>query len=137
MCYAILKATQNDNVKEWISMGLFGKRKSKIEIVGVYTVRRSPNVKLIECIIDCPPSHVDIDKFIHPVNNMPKSNWQAAYDEHYLNEKGTEVIGRFCELPTDTSSTRLAFFFTLCEPGQSASITIWETSVACGITHAG
>ena len=91
-------------------MGLFGKRKSKIEVVGVYTVKRKPNVKLIECIIDCPPSHVDVAKFSHPVNNMPKSSWQAAYDEHYLNENGTEVIGRFCEIPADTLFTRLVFF---------------------------
>ena len=89
---------------------LFGKRKGKIEIVGVYTVKRSPEVKLIECIIDCPPLQVDVSKFIHPVDNMPKSSWQAAYDEQYLNENGTEVIGGFCEVPTDTLSTRLVFF---------------------------
>ena len=91
-------------------MRIFGKRKSKLEIVGVYTVKRSPKVKLIECIIDCPPPQVDVTKFLHPVDNMPKSSWQAAYDERYLNEKGTEVIGGFCEIPTDISFTRLVFF---------------------------
>jgi len=92
-------------------MRLFGKRKKKIEIVGVYTVKRKPQVKLIECIIDCPPSRVDVKKFGHPVNNVPKSCWQAAYDIHYLNENGTEVTGRFCHIPTDdTSPTRVAFF---------------------------
>ena len=92
-------------------MRLFGKRKSKIEIVGVYTVKRKPDVKLRECIIDCPPLHVDVSKFIHPLNNTPKLHWQAAYDEHYLNENGTEVIGGFCDIPTeDTMFTRLAFF---------------------------
>jgi len=91
-------------------MGLFGKRKSKIEIVGVYSVKRSPQVKLIECIINCPPTHVDMAKFIHPVNNIPKLHWQVAYDEHYLNENGTEVIGGFCDIPTDILFTRVAFY---------------------------
>jgi len=91
-------------------MGLFGKRKNKIEIVGVYNVRRKPDVKLIECIIDCPPEHVDMGKFIHPLNNFPKSNWQVPYDEHYLNENGTEVIGGFCHIPTGILFTRVAFF---------------------------
>jgi len=91
-------------------MGIFGKRKSKIEIAGVYTVKRYPKVKLIECIIDSPPPQVDVTKFLHPVDNMPKSSWQAPYDERYLNENGTEVIGGFCEIPTGIPFTRLVFF---------------------------
>ena len=91
-------------------MKIFGKRKNKVEIVGVYAVKRSPKVKLIECIIDCPPSQVDVSKFIHPIDNMPKSSWQTAYDEHYLNENGTEIIGGFCDIPTDILFTRLVFF---------------------------
>ena len=91
-------------------MGLFNRGKRKIEIIGVYAVARRPKVKLIECVMDCKPSQADVMKFLHPIDNMPKSNWQAAYDERYLNADGTEIIGSLSDPPPDAPPTRLVFF---------------------------
>ena len=81
-----------------------------LSIIGVYSIPETDDVKLIEIVIDRSPSSVEVDKFTQLDKSIPKSSWQTAYDEHYLNENGTEVIGRFGEFPTDILFTRLAFF---------------------------
>ena len=91
-------------------MGFFRKTKCNASIIGVYPVKKHPEVKVIEMTLDCPPSQVDISKFIHPIDNFPKSSWQVPYDEKYLNENGTESIGGFCDVPADIPYTRLVFF---------------------------
>lgn len=81
-----------------------------VELVGVYTVAKSQDVKLIEIIVGCPPSEIDVGKITQPEEGVKESDWQAAYDEYYLNEDGSEVVGRFGDNLADTASTRLAFF---------------------------
>ena len=96
-------------------MGLFkflkaNKAPPVTAIIGVYTISKSQEAKLIEITVDCPPSQLHIGKITQPDDNTRASNWQVAYDEHYLNVDGTAVIGRFGEVPIDAPSTRLAFF---------------------------
>ena len=107
-------------------MGLFDKfRKAKqapenqqkpmtdipaINIIGVYNVPMEPDVRLVEICVACPPTQLDVGKFTQREDGVKESNWQAAYNEHYLNENGTEVIGKFGVAPTDAASTRLVFF---------------------------
>ena len=92
------------------SDSIFCEHKIDLSIIGVYSISESDEVKLIEMLIDCTPSKVEIDKLTQPEKDTPKSSWQAAYDEHYLSEDGTKVIGRFGKIPTNITYTRLAFF---------------------------
>jgi hypothetical protein len=89
-----------------------------IKIIGVYTVDESPEVRLIEIFADCSPVVIDVGQFLQPMIDLPESYWQTAYDEKYLNEDGTEVIGEYDNLPTGTASTRLAFFLHFADFGK-------------------
>ena len=85
----------------------------KANILGVYTVPhtdKKDRVKLIEIFAECPPHHVNVNYFTQIEPDVPRENWQAPYDEHYLNESGTQIIGDFSKIPSGTSFTRLAFF---------------------------
>ena len=96
-------------------MGLFkflktNKASPVTAIIGIYTIPKSQETKLIEITFDCPPSQLHVGKITQPLDNTKQSDWQVAYDEHYLNVDGTEVIGGFGEVPIDVAFTRLAFF---------------------------
>lgn len=87
------------------------KQNSIVQLLGVYHVRQSPNVHLIELLIKKPPNEVDISTFTQKNELLPESCWQAAYDEHYLSEDGTSVIGTFCDQNNVRGTeTRIAFF---------------------------
>lgn len=81
-----------------------------VEVIGVYPI--NSNVHLFEVMLnDNKPSEVNVDEFTQEILNEPKENWQAAYDERYLNESGDRVVGDFFEKPLeDIAPTRLAFF---------------------------
>jgi hypothetical protein len=65
-----------------------------IKTIGVYSDPDSHgDVKMIEILVDCPPHEFDVAGIVQPENEVPKDNWQTAYDERYLNSDGTEVIG--------------------------------------------
>jgi hypothetical protein len=81
-----------------------------VELIGVYPIAEEQNVKLIEMVVDCPPSQIDVGKITQPEEGIKESDWQAAYDEYYLNESGMEVVGRFDNVPIDTPTTHLTFF---------------------------
>jgi hypothetical protein len=80
-----------------------------VEIIGVYPI--NPDVHLIELKLDNKPSEINLDDFRQRIPNVPRENWQAAYDEHFLNETGNQVIGDFFKKPLeDKPPTRLIFF---------------------------
>ena len=81
-----------------------------IRLLGVYEVAEMPDVHLIELLIRKPPNEVDATSFTQKVDLLPESSWQAAYDIHYLNEDGTEIIGRFWSDGIPGTETRIAFF---------------------------
>lgn len=84
--------------------------KDKITLLGVYaTVDEA--VYLLEFRVNDSPSAVNLDAFALKEKGVPRSDWQVPYDERYLNEGGTQVIGDYLdrnELPGESS--RIVFF---------------------------
>ena len=64
-----------------------------IEVVGVYEVPNNPDASLVEVRADRPPSGIDVTGFTQEVPNVDRAEWQAPYDERYLNSEGTLEIG--------------------------------------------
>lgn len=84
---------------------------AEIELVGIYDVNGFANVHLVELIVNYPPPQVDVGTFCQSDDSLPRSSWQTAYDEHYLDDAGTSIIGNAFEnhrLPG--TSTRIVFF---------------------------
>ncbi len=87
--------------------------KNAMELLGVYEVSSLKDVQLIEPLIDVSPHELDISAFTQKYDSLSESNWQIAYDEHFLNEDGTKVL---CKPLYDNfniiqgSKTRIAFF---------------------------
>jgi len=66
---------------------------------------------LIEMLIDENSDDVDLSDFIAPNHELDKGNWQCPYNEHYLNEEGTELICEPWGEPEEGAKPcRLAFF---------------------------
>lgn len=66
-----------------------------IEILGVYNIENNNEVYLIEVCIDDIASKIIIDQITQETSGLSKENWQVAYDEHYLDITGTQVVGYF------------------------------------------
>ncbi|SOC45089.1 hypothetical protein [Ureibacillus acetophenoni] len=80
-----------------------------VEVIGVYEVNE--DVHLIELKIDTKPSDVNVEGFTQEIEGVSKDDWQVAYDEYYLNDEGSKVIGDFFNKPAeDLTPTRIAFF---------------------------
>lgn len=80
-----------------------------VEVIGVYEVNE--DVHLIELKIDTKPSDVNVEGFTQEIEGVSKDDWQVAYDEYYLNDEGSKVIGDFFNKPVeDLTPTRIAFF---------------------------
>ena len=81
------------------------------ELLGIYKVTRNKNVFLLECYIDCSPQNIDMMSFTQKIAGVPKSSWQAPYDEKYLNENGDAVIGgMFDGNKLSGKTTRVCFY---------------------------
>ena len=81
------------------------------QLIGIYRVENIPDVYLVELIMKIPANNVDVSSFTQRDDSIPKEDWQAAYDEHFLNEDGTKVIGTFIDHSKMTGAkTRVAFF---------------------------
>jgi len=83
-----------------------------VRLLGVYRVEDTDeDVHLFELLIDASPKDVNVGAILQKDPALRKDNWQVAYDERYLNEDGTEVIGDYFdrnELKGDR--TRITFF---------------------------
>ena len=80
-----------------------------VKLLGVYKVKGHEDVFLVECYIDCAPKDIDMIDFTQEEDDLPKDEWQVAYDEKYLNESGDAIIGYFSdEVPGKT--TRVCFY---------------------------
>lgn len=82
-----------------------------MKLAGVYTVAGFEDVHLMEFIIPKAPEDIEIGDFTQSLAGIDRLDWQAPYDESYLNEEGSQVIGQFGEIPKNQASTRLVFFF--------------------------
>lgn len=97
---------KTENIKEvLISNG------SYIDLLGVYEVKEDPRVTLIELTVNIPPAVLDVASFRQRNDSLPEDSWQTAFDEHFLNEDGTKVIGDFINQPDLTADkSRITFF---------------------------
>lgn len=83
----------------------------KAQIIGVYRYLENEPIYLIEMMITESPSKVDLAKFLQKDDCLPMSDWQVAYDEHFLNNDGTEIIGDFFnQAELNEGNTRVVFF---------------------------
>ena len=81
------------------------------QLLGVYQVKGASDVHLFELCINTSPKDVDVSSFTQKDDTLPRDSWQAAYNEHFLNEDGTAVIGTFLEQGSLTGAkTRIVFF---------------------------
>lgn len=86
----------------------------KMEIMGLYSVPNERDVYLLEFQILDKPSVIDVSEFMQIDQSVNESDWQVAYDEHYLNQDGTIIIGDYFnrkEIMGET--TRLVFYMYL------------------------
>lgn len=85
--------------------------KLTVQLLGVYTINSVSDIHLLELNINSSPSDVDVSSFTQKDEKLPKNSWQTAYDEHFLNDDGTEVIGTYLEHDSLIGDkTRIAFF---------------------------
>jgi len=81
------------------------------QLLGVYKIQGTSDVHLLELYINNLPTDVDVSFFTQKDDKLSKDSWQTAYDEHFLNEDGTQVIGTFIEQDSLIGDkTRIAFF---------------------------
>lgn len=84
---------------------------SHVQVVGVYTVQETSEAYLIELIIQESADKLDMGHFMQEMPGKPKSYWQVAYDEQYLNLDGNTVIVSTWDKPLGGPPvTRVAFF---------------------------
>ena len=82
-----------------------------IQLIGVYKTNETSNIYLLEFIINSSPIDVDVSSFVQKDDTISKESWQTAYDEHFLNDDGTKVIGTFLNQESLTGDkTRMVFF---------------------------
>lgn len=86
----------------------------KVKMLGVYPFSESEPIYMVELMIDDSPSAVDASLFLQEDSSLPESDWQAAYDERYLNLEGTEIVGDyFNRAKLSGEQTRMVFFMFL------------------------
>ncbi len=62
-------------------------------------------------VVNKNPSEFDIGEFTQRVEDLPRSSWQAPFEEKYLDLTGEKIIGDYFDLPkTSEGLTRLTFF---------------------------
>jgi hypothetical protein len=85
---------------------------SKIDLIGVYELNKMSDVHLVEIVINQSLINIDVSSFTQENDVLPKNEWQTAYDEHFLNNEGTVVVGRFGDQQSLSmfTDTRIAFF---------------------------
>lgn len=64
----------------------------KITILGVHPIEADEPCDLIEVLIEDAPRPIDFAHFVQPDPSRPPSNWQTAYDEHYLTPDGSNFL---------------------------------------------
>ena len=84
---------------------------SIVQLLGVYKIKGTSDIHLLELNINTSLADVDVSSFTQEDDTLPKDSWRTAYNEHFLNDDGTEVIGSFLEQNSLAGEkTRIAFF---------------------------
>ncbi|MCL6266618.1 hypothetical protein [Flagellimonas myxillae] len=101
-------------------MGIFNFKRKKqtpqafhknTELIGIYSIPNHNDVNLVELIIEENVDDFDLGEITQEQKGQDKLNWQTAYDEKYLDENGSAIIGDDFEKPTGLKRFRVAFFF--------------------------
>lgn len=88
--------------------------KDNITLIGIYSYDLEKDIYLIEIGINERPKFVDLCLFYQKDYDLPKDDWQTPYDERFLTDDGTIIIGDFLNknyIPGD--KTRVVFFMLL------------------------
>ncbi len=88
--------------------------KDIIALIGIYSYDLEANLYLLEMEINERPKRIDLCLFYQRIEGLPTGNWQTPYDEHFLTDDGTVVIGDFFSknsIPGD--KTHVVFFMFL------------------------
>ena len=92
---------------------------SPVKFIGLYSVDESPDVTLVELIVDKKADEFDVGEFTQEIEDQPRLNWQAPFAEKYLSLDGETIIGDDIDLPEFlTDTTRLTFFFYFLDPSK-------------------
>ena len=89
--------------------------KQYVEIVGVHKVKAPQSCHLIEIIIWNLNGKIDMFGFTQEIPGKPESSRQVPYEDMFLNNDGTKIIGDVMldehEDRFQTGNVRIAFFF--------------------------
>ena len=81
------------------------------QLIGIYQVSTDQDVSLIEIKMNILAREFDVSSFTQQDDSNPREDWQVAYNEHFLNEDGTKVVGTFgCNNMLSVVKTRVVFF---------------------------
>lgn len=104
--------------------------KTDTNLIGVYTVDGQTDVHLLELKIDASHTDIEIGEFTQQQNGIDQLDWQTPWDEKYLNEEGTEIIGDWLDAPANiTGITRLVFFLHSLDFGKSLVTPFGEIDI--------
>ena len=83
-----------------------------INLIGLYKVPDHENVHLFEFKINSTDSDFDVGDFTQKLPNVDSMNWQVPYEEQFLDQNGTRIIGDYrTDLSELEKPFRLVFFF--------------------------
>ena len=89
------------------------------QLIGIYHMNNMSDVFLIELKLEIPANEVNVSLFTQQ-DAISKEDWQVAYDERFLNEDGTKVIGTFSDhSKLDGAETRIVFFMYFVDVNKS------------------
>jgi hypothetical protein len=69
--------------------------KTKVKVVGVYPVNATDSVHMVEVATQGSMSGIDFGDFTQEDPDLPKANWQVAYDERVLWERNERTRAVF------------------------------------------
>ena len=104
-------------------------------LVGIYSYDLEQKIYLLEMTINEMPKSVDLSLFFQEDTGLPKSEWQAPYNEQYLSSDGKTILGDFLSkeiIPGD--ETIVVFFMFLATLSTPLSTPYGEfslTNVQC------
>ncbi|WP_190810383.1 hypothetical protein [Flagellimonas sp. S3867] len=101
-------------------MGIFNfKRKNQTpkalhkntELIGICSIPNHDEVNLVELVIEENVDDFDPGEITQEQKGHDKLDWQTAYNEKYLDENGSSIIGDDFDKPTGLNKFRVVFFF--------------------------
>jgi len=91
----------------------------QIELIGVYPVISAEPCHLIELGISCFNRNMNMDAFTQILTEVDRENWQAPYDEAFLNPTGDALANKADQYtPPEGPNCRLVFYFHYLDFGE-------------------